>query len=169
MKSSASPRPESATGPSAHSTQPEPTAAPVPSTKKETSFGFDIPKSQTSPCAKPFDRWRPIGGGAEHDIFRRFKILATEQEAFLIYWARKSSGRGILSHDETGTLIFRISSANISDLADMHIGRSDGQDNNPQWLHVYDQEGVSWLTQSANTDREHVLDYDLRYNRPTNA
>lgn len=159
MNRSASPILELATVPSAHSSHPEPTTFPVPSTKTISEKGYpgvEIPKSQTSPCAKPFDRWRPIGGGSEHDIFRRFKILATEEEAFLIHWARTSSGKGILSHDETGALIFRISSASMSDLADMHIGRPDGSDSKMQWLHVYDQEGISCLTQSANTHREHV-------------
>lgn len=150
MKTSASPKPVSAAKVVEHLGQSEPASLLAPST---TAASRSEMETTIPPCAKPFDHWKPLGGGAEHDIFRRFKILATEEEAFLIYWAKKSSGKGILSHDETGTLIFRISSANISDLADMHIGRSDGPDHKAQWLHVYDNEGVSWLTQSTKTNQ----------------
>ena len=136
--------------------QPEPAHTAGPSTTEtpdDNQSKMDVTPSHAPPCVKPFDRWTPLGGGAENDIFRRFNILPTEEEAFLTYWARTSSGKGILSRDETGTLTFRISSANIAELADMHIGRTNGLDHSAQWLHVYDQEGVSWLTQSANSDQ----------------
>jgi hypothetical protein len=110
-------------------------------------------KTSTPNDAKPFDRWRPIGGGTEQDIFQRFKISATEEAAFLMYWAEMSSGRSILSHDEDGNLIIRINPADISELADLRIGGLDTMDGKAQWLQVYDQEGVSWLTQSASADR----------------
>lgn len=118
-----------------------------------TSSAQESIRCQVPPCAKPFDQWRPLGGGAGHDIFRRFKILGAEEENFLADWAKRSPGKGILSRDETGTLVFRINPTNIPDLAYMRIGRPDAPALETRWLHVYDQDGISWLTQISFTGR----------------
>jgi hypothetical protein len=155
MAHSVSTKPELAVVTAQHPQQIDPTT--LSTSSPETAFGLQdtLLESQHFKhyrCVRPFDRWRPVGGGAECDIFRRFKILTAEEEAFLVHWARMSSDRGILSRDETGTLIFRISSKNLSDLNKLRIGRSDRPDLETEWLHVYDEEGVSWLTQFACTE-----------------
>lgn len=137
-----------ATASDGHATQSDPTFSPAPSTTTPHTVGTKTPISTR---AKSLDRWRPTGGGAEHDIFQSFKIAAIEAAAFLTYWVNTSSSIGILSRDEDGTLLFHINPANIPELAGMHIGRQQGPDRKAQWLQVYDQEGVSWLTQSAYT------------------
>jgi hypothetical protein len=134
-----------------HTTQFEPAFSPASSTTTTSQRPETTPSVPA--CARPYDQWRPIGSGAEQSIFRRFKIAATEEVAFLIYWARMSTGRSILSHDEDGNLIIRINPADISELADMGISGSDEMGDKAQWLHVYDQEGVAWLTLSANADK----------------
>jgi hypothetical protein len=156
--SSASPKSLPAAVVCQYSSQPVPTPSTVSSATIDSQAAcpeMETTKSQVPSCAKPFDRWKPVGGGAEHDIFRRFKILANDEVAFLIHWANKSSGKGIISHDESGTLIFRISSAHISDLAGMHISRSDAPDNKAQWTHAYDQDGISWLKRPTELTSEH--------------
>jgi hypothetical protein len=132
-------------------TQPEPVFSSASSTTTTSQKTKSFPP--TPICARPFDHWRPRGGGAEHDIFQRFKIAAIEEVAFLMHWAKKSSGRSILSHDEDGNLNIHINPADISELADMGISGLDDIDGKAQWLHVYDQEGVAWLTLSTNADQ----------------
>ncbi|KAF1954103.1 hypothetical protein CC80DRAFT_506532 [Byssothecium circinans] len=108
-------------------------------------------------CTKPFDQWRPRGGGAERDIFRYFKIFPIEEAAFLTLWAAKRPTSGYLSHDENGTLVFRISSTHLSELATMGISgvNSVVPDVDAQWLQVCDREGASWLTQFRHRDIRH--------------
>lgn len=106
------------------------------------------PTSQVPVFAKPFDQWSPQGGGAESDIFRRFKILASEEEDFLTHWARLRLSSGIFSRDENGILVFRVNPAELANLNELSIMSSDSKKPQAeyQWSHVYDEEGVSWLT-----------------------
>ncbi|KAF2021372.1 hypothetical protein BU24DRAFT_487807 [Aaosphaeria arxii CBS 175.79] len=110
------------------------------------SMSTQVPKPAF--YAKPFDRFVLKGGGAQHDIFRRFKIRPAEEEDFLIHWSQNRVNSGIFSRDEGGTLEFRISSSDASNLSKLGIGGREGCfKSGVQWTHVYDEEGVSWLTQ----------------------
>jgi hypothetical protein len=87
----------------------------------------------------PFDKFRPLGGGAGQDIFRRFNIRAAEEADFLTCWAETRASAGIFARDATGTLAFRISSANLMNLNnELDIGTP----------------GTSWLTQFRLVDIE---------------
>ncbi|PSN75331.1 hypothetical protein BS50DRAFT_582033 [Corynespora cassiicola Philippines] len=131
-----------------------PTSPILPSASLRTLAAGNLPHASIF-AAKPFDSFRPLGGGAQRDIFRRFKILASEEEEFLLYWARQSLKSGIFCRDEDGVLVFRISPADLSGLKACGIGRSDMQAHcNAQWLMVYDEEGVSWLTRFRCIDLE---------------
>lgn len=100
----------------------------------------------------PFDRWRPIGGGAEQDIFRRFNVRFSEEADFLTYWSEKRLSTGIFARDNHGTLVFRISSAHLAELTELEIGNPGNWSRSARWLHVYDSKGVSWLTQLRRAD-----------------
>ncbi|KAH7135302.1 hypothetical protein B0J11DRAFT_502132 [Dendryphion nanum] len=103
--------------------------------------------------AKPFDRFRINGGGAAGDIFRRFKICKSEEEDFMVHWCRNNITLGIFTRDNSGVLEFRVSSSDLSDLTEMGIGRHDlSPDVGTHWTHVYDEHGVSWLTQFHYAD-----------------
>ncbi|KAF2705805.1 hypothetical protein K504DRAFT_505540 [Pleomassaria siparia CBS 279.74] len=93
--------------------------------------------------AKPFDRFKPLGGGADGDIFRCFKVPRMEEELFIIHWVRQPLSFGFLARDETGTLVFRVSSSDVSRLSMFGIGNPGSQ---AEWSHVYDPQGISWLT-----------------------
>ncbi|CAI6307594.1 unnamed protein product [Periconia digitata] len=96
---------------------------------------------------KPFDRNRPLGGGAERDIFRCFKIFPAEEKAFLTFWASKRSTNGFLSYNEDGHLTFHISATQVPDLVYLGICRLGTLEHNAQWVQVCDRDGYSWLTQ----------------------
>lgn len=70
----------------------------------------------------------------------------------MLHWVRKGLSYGFITHDESGILVFRVSSADLSHLAALDIGRSDVSEPCPQWIHVYDEYGVSWLTQFRLVD-----------------
>lgn len=101
--------------------------------------------------AKPFDRFKPRGGGAEGDIFRRFKIRRGEEIDFFMHWNSHNTSSGIFNRDESGTLVFRVSSSDISDLNLLGIVRA-GSGRESEWAHVYDEQGISWLTQFRCVD-----------------
>jgi hypothetical protein len=104
--------------------------------------------------AKPFDRFKPQGGGAEGDIFRRFKIRRGEEIDFFMHWNSHNISTGIFNRDESGTLVFRVSSSDISDLTLLGIGRAGlGRGSGVEWTHVYDEHGISWLTQFRRVRR----------------
>ncbi|KAF2646619.1 hypothetical protein P280DRAFT_464822 [Massarina eburnea CBS 473.64] len=123
-----------------------------------TSLGKRPVQPNEPVYTKPFDQRRPLGGGAEKDIFRYFKIFPAEEAAFLTSFATKRPMNAYISHDDGGTLIFRISSANLSELAVMGISGTNCAvpDPDAQWLQVCDREGVSWLTQFRYTDFTNV-------------
>jgi hypothetical protein len=103
----------------------------------------------------PFDKFRPLGGGAGQDIFRRFNIRAAEEADFLTCWAETRASAGIFARDATGTLAFRISSANLMNLNnELDIGTPGTPSQCARWIHVYDAEGTSWLTQFRLVDIE---------------
>ncbi|KAL1596998.1 hypothetical protein SLS60_008580 [Paraconiothyrium brasiliense] len=103
----------------------------------------------------PFDRFRPLGGGADGDLFRRYHIGAAEEADFLTYWAETRTSAGIFARDATGTLVFRISTTNLADVNnELDIGRPGAADQYARWIHVYDAEGTSWLTQFRRIDLE---------------
>jgi hypothetical protein len=103
----------------------------------------------------PFDKFRPLGGGAGQDIFRRFNIRAAEEADFLTYWVETRASAGIFARDATGSLVFRISSANLTDLnSELDIGTPGTPSQCARWIHVYDAEGTSWLTQFRLVDIE---------------
>lgn len=105
--------------------------------------------------AKPFDKFQPQGGGKDGDIFRRFKIRRDEELDFCVHWVRHRISTGIFSRDQDGTLAFRVSSSDLSDLTELGIGKPDlGRDSGVGWTHVYDEDGVSWLTQFRCIDLE---------------
>ena len=109
----------------------------------------------------PFERWRPQGGGNGHDIFRRFNIPRAEEGDFLIHWSKTHLASGLFARDPDGTLVFRISSANLTDLSELGIGDLESWTPPARWLHVYDREGMSWLTRFRRTDGKelpHVSD-----------
>jgi hypothetical protein len=158
MTYSISPNAEPAGSAVRHFQQPEEATSVFISTNQKFRLATPMKKIQQFKdplCARPFDQWKAIGGGAGYDTFRRFNILAVEEKAFLVHWAKKCTGQGVLSRNETGTLVFRISSTDSSGLVNLDIGRSDSPEVETQWLHVYDEEGVSWLTQFACTDAVH--------------
>jgi hypothetical protein len=103
---------------------------------------------------KPFDLWRPLGGGAHRDIFRYFKICPAEEQAFLVFYASKRLTNGFVSHDEGGILVFRVSSAHLSELAGLGISCTNTSTQDYEWFQVCDGEGISWLTQAGCTDME---------------
>lgn len=117
-----------------------------------------IPTAETSESneiiwVKPFDRFRIKGGGAAGDIFRRFKICQSEEQDFVLHWCRNHIALGILTRDDNGVLEFRISSSDLSDLTEMGIGRPNlNPETGIHWTHIYDEQGVSWLTQFRFSD-----------------
>ncbi|KAF2788237.1 hypothetical protein K505DRAFT_329069 [Melanomma pulvis-pyrius CBS 109.77] len=102
--------------------------------------------------AKPFDRFKPVGGGASADIFRRFKIHKSEEEYFIVHWVRQPSSPGFLTRDANGALVFRVSSSDISGLSALGIGSADLDVGGVEWTHIYDEEGVSWLSRCRGID-----------------
>ncbi|KAF9737411.1 hypothetical protein PMIN06_001185 [Paraphaeosphaeria minitans] len=112
----------------------------------------------------PFDKFRPLGGGADGDLFRRFNIRAAEEADFLTYWVVTRASTGIFTRDPAGILAFRISSANLADLNnELDIG-APGQ--HARWIHVYDAEGTSWLTQFRQVDIEALAEIFDRAGKP---
>jgi hypothetical protein len=126
-----------------------PPAAVLRSENKDGKSGPD-----EKVIGSPFDRWRPLGGGDEQDIFRRFNIQPAEEADFLTYWSQTRLSTGIFARDTKGTLVFRISPTDLTDLSELDIGNSCGWSRPARWLHMYDGEGVSWLTQSRPMDLE---------------
>jgi hypothetical protein len=62
---------------------------------------------QTPP--KSFDTFSPRGGGAEGNVFLRFSIREQEEEDFILHWCRLRVPVGILTRDNNGSLVFRVS------------------------------------------------------------
>ena len=120
------------------------------------SYKMSTRTNESIMYTKPFEQWRPLGGGSERDIFHYYKIFPVEEEAFLTFWAAKRPIGGYLSHDDNGTLVFRISSAHLPGLSAIGISGIDSliPDVDAQWLQVCDGEGISWLTRFCFEDRE---------------
>lgn len=109
--------------------------------------------SEETVYGAPFDKFRPLGGGADGDLFRRFNIRAAEEAGFLMYWALTRASAGIFTRDAAGILVFRVSLANLADLnSELDIGTPGPLRQHARWLHVYDAEGTSWLTQFRQVD-----------------
>ncbi|KAF2865769.1 hypothetical protein BDV95DRAFT_247881 [Massariosphaeria phaeospora] len=107
--------------------------------------------------AKPYDRFKPQGGGVDGDIFLRFKIRAMDEEEFLVHWARLRTTSGIFTRDESGTLVFRMSSSDLSDYPYIGICRSNLPcEPAARWQHCYDEAGISWLTKPMSSDSNHT-------------
>ena len=105
--------------------------------------------------ARPFDRFTANGGGASGDIFRRFKIHKSEEEQFIVHWVRQPFAPGLLTRDEHGTLVFRVSSSDISYISALRIGHPDFELESGievEWTHVYDEQGISWLSRCRGID-----------------
>lgn len=100
----------------------------------------------------PFERWRPQGGGNDQDIFRRFNIPRAEEGDFLLHWSKTRLASGFCARDPDGTLVFRISPTNLTDLNELGIGNLQGWTSCARWLHVYDRDGMSWLTRFGRTE-----------------
>lgn len=66
-----------------------------------------------------------------------------------MYWVEKRLPIGIFARDSNGTLVFRISSADLTDFNELDIGNPGS---GAKWMHVYDQDGISWLTQFRRVD-----------------
>jgi hypothetical protein len=108
-----------------------------------------------SSFARPFDRFTANGGGASGDIFRLFKIHKSEEEHFIVHWVRQPLSPGLLTRDENGTLVFRVSSSDISYISTLKIGHPDSELDSGvevEWTHVYDEQGISWLSRCRGTD-----------------
>lgn len=136
---------------------------PLPPTEAQSSSRPTTPRftpgvSPTLPgstFAQPFDRFTANGGGASRDIFRRFKIPKSGEEHFIMHWVRHPLSPGFLTRDEHGTLVFRVSSSEISYLSTLKIGRPDSELDNGvevEWTYVYDQQGIPWLRRSRGVD-----------------
>lgn len=119
-----------------------------PRKQSESSPESTIPEETV--FGSPFDRFRPLGGGADGDIFRRYYIRAAEEADFLTHWVETRTSVGIFARDGSGTLVFRISSASLTGFNDeLNIGSLH---QSARWTHVYDAEGASWLTQFRSVD-----------------
>lgn len=72
-----------------------------------------------------------------------------------MHWVRHPLSPGFLTRDEHGTLVFRVSSSEISYLSTLKIGRPDSELDNGvevEWTYVYDQQGIPWLRRSRGVD-----------------
>ncbi|KAF2448650.1 hypothetical protein P171DRAFT_440983 [Karstenula rhodostoma CBS 690.94] len=139
------------------------TAQPASDSHTQT-FPVRTPLLKTSYCptdstgpeqmvyGAPFEKFRPVGGGADGDLFRRFNVRAAEEADFLTYWAVTRASTGIFTRDATGILAFRISSADLNN--ELDIGTPGTPRRFARWIHVYDAEGTSWLTQFRQVDIE---------------
>jgi hypothetical protein len=122
------------------------------------------PSLPGSTFAKPFDRFTAKGGGSSGDIFRRFNIHRNEEESFILHWVRQPLSPGLLTRDDKGNLVFRVSSSDISYLSALGIGHPDSEpDSRVEWTHVYDEEGISWLSRCRRIDHSagDIETYDI--------
>ena len=72
-----------------------------------------------------------------------------------MHWVRQPHSPGLLTRDENGTLVFRVSSSDISYISTLKIGHPDSELDSGvevEWTHVYDEQGISWLSRCRGID-----------------